>query len=66
MGKDPSAIREEIELARRRMGDTVEAIAYKTDVSARARGWARHKVRDVRTAATRARGRLSSRGLRES
>jgi hypothetical protein len=58
MGKDPSAIREEIEVARRRMGETVEAIAYKTDVTARTRSWARDKVRGVRLVATRARSRL--------
>jgi Protein of unknown function (DUF3618) len=37
MGEDPSTIREEIEGTRTRMGDTVEAIGYKTDVKARAR-----------------------------
>jgi outer membrane murein-binding lipoprotein Lpp len=35
MGEDPSAIREEIEETRARMGDTVEAIGYKTDVKSR-------------------------------
>ncbi|HXD59620.1 MAG TPA: DUF3618 domain-containing protein [Thermoleophilaceae bacterium] len=35
MGQDPSQIREEIETTRGRMGDTVEALGYKTDVSAR-------------------------------
>jgi hypothetical protein len=37
MGQDPSEIREEIEETRLRMGDTVEAIGYKTDVKARAK-----------------------------
>ena len=37
MGQDPSAIREEIEQTRTEMGDTVEAIGYKTDVKSRAR-----------------------------
>jgi hypothetical protein len=37
MGQDPSEIREEIEDTRARMGDTVEAIGYKTDVKTRAR-----------------------------
>lgn len=37
MGQDPSAIREEIEQTRTQMGDTVEAIGYKTDVKSRAR-----------------------------
>jgi phage tail protein X len=35
MGKDASTIRQEIERTRTQMGDTVEALAYKTDVSAR-------------------------------
>ena len=35
MGKDASTIRQEIEQTRERMGDTVEALAYKTDVPAR-------------------------------
>jgi gas vesicle protein len=35
MGQDPSEIREEIEDTRARMGDTVEAIGYKTDVKTR-------------------------------
>ena len=37
MGQDPSAIREDIEQTRAQMGDTVEAIGYKTDVKSRAR-----------------------------
>jgi gas vesicle protein len=36
MGQDPSEIREEIEDTRVRMGETVEAIGYKTDVKSRA------------------------------
>jgi ElaB/YqjD/DUF883 family membrane-anchored ribosome-binding protein len=36
VGEDPSAIREEIEQTRAQMGDTVEAIGYKTDVKSRA------------------------------
>lgn len=35
MSKDPSEIREDIENTRRRMGDAVEALTYKTDVKAR-------------------------------
>lgn len=35
MGQDPGEIRQEIEATRTRIGDTVEAIAYKTDVKAR-------------------------------
>jgi hypothetical protein len=37
MGKDPSEIRSEIEQTRGEMGETVEAIGYKTDVSSRAK-----------------------------
>ena len=37
MGQDPVAIREAIEETRSRMGDTVEALGYKTDVTSRAR-----------------------------
>lgn len=36
MGEDPLAIRQEIEDTRVRMGETVEALAYKTDVRSRA------------------------------
>ncbi len=37
MAQEPDAIRAEIEATRQRMGDAVEALAYKTDVKARAR-----------------------------
>lgn len=37
MGQDPSAIRAEVEQTRERMGDTVEALAYKADVPTRAK-----------------------------
>src|ERR1700709_1510940 len=35
MGQDPTAIREDIEQTRERMGDTVDALGYKADVPAR-------------------------------
>lgn len=35
MGQEPSQIREEIEETRAEMGDTVDALAYKTDVEGR-------------------------------
>ena len=35
MGQDPDAIRQEIEQTRSQMGDTIEAIGYKTDVKSR-------------------------------
>jgi hypothetical protein len=37
VGQDPGAIRQDIEETRERMGDTVEALGYKTDVSGRAK-----------------------------
>lgn len=43
MGQDPSEIREEIEETRARMGDTVDAIGYKTDVKSRAGDWVSEK-----------------------
>jgi gas vesicle protein len=48
VGQDPSEIREEIEETRARMGDTVEAIGYKTDVKARAKESVQQKVGGVR------------------
>jgi len=37
MGQEPSQIRQEIEETRAEMGDTVDALAYKTDVKTRVR-----------------------------
>ncbi len=48
MGKDPSEIRREIEETRARLGDTVEALAYKTDVPARVKDNAAEKLETVR------------------
>ena len=48
MGQDPSAIREEIEQTRAEMGDTVEAIGYKTDVKTRTKESVQGKVDGVR------------------
>ena len=70
MGEDPSTIRQDIEETRMRMGDTVEAIGYKTDVKTRAKdaisdkvGSAKAKVSgatpesgDVKQGARRAKG----------
>jgi gas vesicle protein len=50
MGKDASAIRQEIEQTRERMGDTVEALAYKTDVPARVKDNVNERVESVRGA----------------
>jgi gas vesicle protein len=48
MGKDPDAIRQEIEETRERMGETVEAIGYKADIPSRARDAIGEKVESVR------------------
>jgi len=48
VGEDPSAIRQEIEQTRAQMGDTVEAIGYKTDVKSRAKESVQGKVDGVR------------------
>jgi hypothetical protein len=52
MGDDPSAIREEIEETRARMGDTVEAIGYKTDVKSRAKDSISDRISGVRVRIT--------------
>jgi hypothetical protein len=52
MGEDPSAIRVEIEQTRARMGDTVEAIGYKTDVKSRAKESVQDKIGGVRNRIT--------------
>jgi gas vesicle protein len=49
MGQDPSEIREEIEDTRARMGETVEALGYKTDVKSRAKEKVTGKVEAVKS-----------------
>jgi len=49
MGEDPGQIRQEIEVTRAQMGDTVEALSYKTDVKARAKDSVTDKVAAVRS-----------------
>ncbi len=56
MSKDPSEIRHDIEQTRERMEDTVEALAYKTDVSARAKDAVNDRVETVKGAVTGAFG----------
>jgi len=70
MGEDPSTIRNDIERTRAEMGDTVEALGYKTDVKTRAKnaiagkvGAAKEKVtgatpdkRQVKSGAQQAKG----------
>jgi len=59
MGEDPSAIREEIEQTRTQMGDTVEAIGYKTDVKSRAKESVQGKVDGVRERITGVKGSVN-------
>ena len=59
MGQDPSAIREEIEQTRAQMGDTVEAIGYKTDVKSRAKESVQEKVGGIRERITGVTGSVS-------
>jgi ElaB/YqjD/DUF883 family membrane-anchored ribosome-binding protein len=44
MGEDPGTIRQDIEQTRAEMGDTVEALGYKTDVKTRAKNAISDKV----------------------
>src|SRR5215211_5427807 len=48
MGEDPDAIRAEVEQTRERMGDTVDALAYKADVKTRAKESVTGKVDDLK------------------
>jgi gas vesicle protein len=48
MGEDPDMIRREIEGTRERMGDTVDALGYKTDVKSRAKESVTGKVDSVK------------------
>jgi phage tail protein X len=52
MGEDPSTIRAEIEETRERMGDTVDALAYKADVKARAKESVSDKVDSLKSKVT--------------
>ena len=49
MGQDPGEIRQDIEQTRERMGDTVEALGYKTDVPARAKEAVSSRVDSVKS-----------------
>jgi hypothetical protein len=48
MGKDASTIKQEISETRERIGDTVEALGYKTDVGARLKDSVRDRVDTLR------------------
>ena len=58
MGKEPDEIRQEIEETRARMGETVEAIGYKTDVPARARDSVQEKKDNLVQSVTGVKERL--------
>ena len=49
MGQDPSQIRQDIETTREQMGDTVEALGHKTDVTGRAKEAVSDKVDTLRS-----------------
>ena len=49
MGQDPEQIRSEIEHTRERMGDTVEALAYKADVKSRAKDSVNEKMDSIKS-----------------
>ena len=59
MGQGPDEIREEIEDTRARMGDTIEAIGYKTDVKSRAGDWVSEKKERVAGTVAGAKDRLT-------
>jgi ElaB/YqjD/DUF883 family membrane-anchored ribosome-binding protein len=52
MGEDPGTIRNEIEETRGRMGDTVDALAYKADVKSRAKDSVTEKVDTLKSRIT--------------
>ena len=60
MGKDASEIRSEIERTRDRMGDTVDAIAYKADVPSRVQDTISDKVDSVKQSVSNATSRVTS------
>jgi ElaB/YqjD/DUF883 family membrane-anchored ribosome-binding protein len=59
MGEDPRAIRSEIEDTRERMGDTVDALAYKADVKSRAKDSVNEKVDNLKAKVTGAKDSVS-------
>jgi len=52
MGQDPNEIRQGIESTRAEMGDTVEALGHKTDVTGRAKEAVSDRVESVRSKVT--------------
>ena len=62
MGEDPDRIRAEIEQTRAEMGETVDALGYKTDVKARAKDSIQDKKESVMGVASSAKDRLVGAG----
>src|SRR3954471_11143642 len=62
MGEDPDRIRREIEQTRAEMGETVDALSYKTDVKARAKDTIQDKKESVMGVAQTAKDRLVGAG----
>jgi ElaB/YqjD/DUF883 family membrane-anchored ribosome-binding protein len=60
MGEDPTAIREQIEETRERMGETVDALSYKADVPARAKESVSETLDGVKAKLTGTTSRISS------
>ncbi|MGZ6589305.1 MAG: DUF3618 domain-containing protein [Solirubrobacteraceae bacterium] len=52
MGQDPSTIRQQVETTRERMGETVEALAYKADVPSRAKDTVTGRVDSLKAKVT--------------
>lgn len=59
MGQDPSEIRSEIEETRGRLGETAEAIGYKSDVKSRAGDWVSDKKGAVTSRVTGAKDKVT-------
>ena len=66
MGKDPSDIRAELEETRGRVGDEVDALSYKTDVSARVGDYVEEKKQAVKDKVTGARDAVTGTASRLS
>jgi gas vesicle protein len=62
MGENPDDIRAEIERTREEMGETVDALGYKTDVKARAKDSIQEKKESVMGVASSAKERLVGAG----
>ena len=54
MGEDPSVIRAELEQTRRRVGDEIDTLSYRTDVKARAGDYVDDKKTAVKSKLTSA------------